>query len=58
MKQGGIPVGFSFALAQNPDALEKFATLSEGEKKKIIDGTHSINSKQEMHEYVNNIITM
>lgn len=55
MKRDEMPVGFSMALAQNPDAMQKFALLSEDKKKQIIDGTHSIKSKQEMHEYVNRI---
>ncbi len=57
MKRDEMPVGFSMALAQNPDAMQKFAMLSEGKKKQIIDGTHSVKSKQEMHEYVNKIIS-
>ncbi len=56
MKRDEMPVGFSFALAQNPKAMQKFALLSEDKKKEIIDGTHSVKSKQEMHEYVNKII--
>ena len=35
--------------------MQKFALLGEDKKKQIIDGTHSIRSKQEMHEYVNKI---
>ena len=53
-----MPLGFSMALAQNPLALQKFAMLSEEKKKQIIDGTHSVKSRQEMHEYVNKITTI
>ncbi len=55
MKRDEMPVGFSMALAQNPEAMQKFALLSEDEKKQIIDGTHSVKSKKEMHEYVNRL---
>ncbi len=55
MEKTEIPVGFSMALAQNPEAMEKFATLSDAKKQEIIDGTHSVNSRQEMHRYVDNI---
>lgn len=55
MKRDEMPVGFSMALAQNPEAMQKFAMLSEEKKKQIIDGTHSVKSKQEMHEYVNKL---
>lgn len=58
MKRDEMPVGFSMALAQNPLALQKFAMLSDDKKKQIIDGTHSVKSKQEMHEYVNKITTI
>ena len=55
MKRDEMPVGFSMALAQNPDAMQKFAMLSEDKKRQIIAGTHSVKSKQEMHEYVNDL---
>ena len=58
MKREEMPVGFSMALAQNPDAMQKFAMLSENKKKQIIEGTHSVKSKQEMHEYVNKLINI
>ncbi len=58
MKRDEMPVGFSFVLAQNPEAMQKFAGLSEEKKKEIINGTHSVNSKQEMREYVNSIINI
>ncbi len=57
MKRDEMPVGFSMALAQNPKAMKKFSLLSEDEKKQIINGTHSVKSKQEMHEYVNRLNT-
>ncbi len=55
MKRDEMPVGFTMALAQNPDAMQKFALLSEDKKQEIINGTHSIHSKQEMHEYVSKL---
>ena len=58
MRCDEMPLGFSMALAQNPLALQKFAMLSEEKKKQIIDGTHSVKSRQEMHEYVNKINTI
>ena len=58
MKRDEMPVGFSFVLAQNPEAMQKFAGLSEEKKKEIINGTHSIKSKQEMHEYVNGLVNL
>ncbi len=56
MKNDGIPIGLSMALAQNPEAIKKFAILSEKQQKEIIEGTHSIKSKEEMQRYVNEFI--
>lgn len=48
----GIPLGFGMALAQNPKAMDYFASLSNSERESIIAGTHNINSKKEMQAYV------
>ena len=56
MKKDEMPVGFAMALAMNPDAMQKFATLNEEQKKRIIDGTHSVKSREEMHQYVNSLV--
>ena len=55
MDRNEIPIGCSMALAMNPDAMQKFALLSEDKKQSIINGTHGIKSREEMHRYVNNI---
>lgn len=52
MNHNEMPIGFSMALAQNPEAMQKFALLDENKKQEIINGTHSVKSKQGMHEYV------
>lgn len=51
-----LPLGFSMALAKNPDALQSFSQMSESQKQAVIDGTHNIKSKVEMQEYVNNLV--
>ena len=56
MKFDDLPTGFSMALAQNPEAMQKFATLPEEKKQRIIDSTLSVSSKDEMKTIVNNII--
>lgn len=50
-----MPVGFAMALAMNPDAMQKFATLSEEQKRTVIEGTHSVRSREEMHRYINDL---
>ncbi len=57
MKRDEMPIGFAMALAQNPGAMQKFALLSEDKKQEIVAGTHSLKSKEEMHRYVNNLIS-
>ena len=52
-----IPLGFGMALAQRPEAMEKFASFSEAKKQEIINGTHSVSSKKEMQQYVDKIIS-
>ena len=48
-------MGFGMALAKNPKAMDHFSSLTEGERKKVINGTNGINSKQEMQDYVNGL---
>ena len=55
MKKEEMPVGFAMALAMNPDAMQKFATLSEEQKRTVIEGTHSVRSREEMHRYINDL---
>lgn len=57
MKYYEMPIGLGMALAQRPEAMEKFAQLSEDKKKEIIEGTHSLSSKEQMHQYVEKIIS-
>ncbi|MBR5155932.1 MAG: hypothetical protein IKW62_05585 [Clostridia bacterium] len=52
-----MPIGLGMALAQRPEALEKFASLSEDKKQEIIKGTHSVSSREEMSRYVDKIIS-
>ncbi len=56
MERNEMPVGFAMALAMNPQAMHKFATLSEEQKQAIIDGTHAVKSKNEMHQYVDSLV--
>ena len=55
MKQGDIPLGLGMALAQHPDALEKFAKLSDSQREKILQQAHTASSKREMQAIVSNI---
>lgn len=56
MDKKDMPVGFAMALAMNTEAMEKFSRLGEEEQKRIIEGTHSVHSRDEMHRYVNSLV--
>lgn len=51
----GLPMGLGMALAQNPEAMNRFAALSEEEKRQVIQHTHEIGSKKEMRSYVDSL---
>lgn len=57
MENYEMPIGLGMALAQRPEAMEKFAALSEEKKQQIINGTHNISSREEMRQYVEKIIS-
>lgn len=48
----GIPLGLGMALAQNIDAMNRFASLPPEQKAQMISHTHEISSKDEMRRYV------
>lgn len=51
-----LPLGFGMALAQHPDALQRFASLPEAERQAVIDGAHAVRSKEEMRAYVERLM--
>lgn len=53
-----IPIGLGMALAENVEAMEYFSSLPKEEKNRIIEHTHQIKSKREMHEYVNSMFKL
>ena len=56
MTKDEMPVGFAMALAMNPEAMQKFGALSEEQKQQIIEGTHSVKSRDEMRRYVDSLV--
>jgi hypothetical protein len=47
-----LPMGFGMALLQNQDAAMYFNSLPEAERRRLIEKTHSVNSKKEMKAFV------
>lgn len=53
VKEDGLPLGFG--LAMNSDAMRGFASLSDEEKKQVIEAARQIRSREEMQQFVNSI---
>ena len=51
----GIPQGFGMALSKNYKAMNNFSNLNNDEKKKLIELTRSVRSKEEMIRIVNKL---
>jgi len=51
-----LPVGLGMALAQRPEAMKKFADMTEMEQKIIINKAHVVNSEQEMEALVEQVM--
>lgn len=50
-----LPLGFSFALAQDPEAMKAFSNLSEQRQADILQRAHRVSSKQEMQSLVSSL---
>ena len=51
-----LPVGLGMALAQRPEAMKKFADMTEMEQKIIINKAHVVNSEQEMEALMEQVM--
>lgn len=50
-----IPIGLGMALAKDFNAMSYFASLDDAAKRRVIDQTHSIRSKEEMEYFVSRL---
>ena len=51
-----IPMGFGMALAQNPDAMDVFSGLTQDQRRRVLEKTGRIRSKEEMRSYVDSLV--
>ncbi len=51
----GIPQGLGMALSRNEKAMQSFSTLNENERKRFVDLSRSVRSKQEMNRLVDKL---
>lgn len=47
-----VPIGFGMALAQNTEAMNRYAHLSEDQKRDILNKAHNVHSEKEMYNLV------
>ena len=55
MQEDGLPIGWGFGLAMNEDAMNHFSTMTDAEKKQVIEVARNVASKQEMQDLVQDI---
>lgn len=47
-----VPIGFGLALSSNTAAMNRYAHLSDSQKKDILNKAHNVHSEQEMYALV------
>lgn len=57
MNQEALPLGLGMALAQRPDAMECFCSLTKQQQAEIIAQAHHVASKKEMQSLVSKLVT-
>lgn len=55
MEKQEIPIGFGFALAQNPEAMKRFSALPQTRQAEILQKAHQAASEQQMQSLVNSL---
>lgn len=55
MESNELPLGFGFALAQNPEAMRNFALLPESQRAQILHRVHAVSSKEEVQSLVDSL---
>ena len=55
MESNELPLGFGFALAQNPEAMRNFALLPEFQRAQILHKVHAVSSTEEMQSLVDSL---
>ncbi|MCF2596491.1 hypothetical protein [Pseudoflavonifractor phocaeensis] len=55
MDHNDLPLGFGFALAQNPEAMKTFSDLPESKQSEILQKARNVSSKGEMQSLVNTL---
>ena len=52
-----LPLGLALAMAQKPEAVERFSTLTEEEREAVIVRARSVTSRKEMRACVDSLLS-
>ena len=52
-----LPLGFGMALTQNEQAMQAFEAMTEGQKRAVIEKTHTVSSRREMQQLVSGLVS-
>lgn len=55
MEKTALPLGFGMALAQNEPAMKSFESMTESQKKAVIEQAQHVRSKREMQQLVSRL---
>lgn len=55
MVRNDLPLGFAFALAQRPEAMQTFSDLPPAKQSEILQKAHNVSSKAEMQSLINSL---
>lgn len=53
-----VPIGFGMELAQNEEAMARYAGLSQQQKQAVLNQAHRARSEEEMRQIVSSIAVM
>lgn len=51
-----LPLGLGLAMAQRPEAMERFAALPEAERKAVVERARNARTKREMRAFVDELM--
>ncbi len=55
MVQEDAPIGLGYELGKNKEAMLGFESLTEDERRQVIEAARGIRDREEMHTFVNSI---
>ncbi len=58
IKEDGLPMGLGFGLAMNEEAMNHFSSMTDDEKRQVIEAARGVQSREQMLALVKNIAEM